>query len=487
MNEALPQSILQLVAMVFYKETNLISICSIILSMTSIMIKSFVISTGVEWKSYLLTWLCVITDFFSIFFIVSWIFLSNDDINGNFLGYFSILGEIWIFKVGMSIALPCIAGAVVYCIIGWPFVAYFFWSCYSDNNDDCMCIAQFLFVLLWLIFGNTLIFSLYCILSIIIGLLFEILCFSHIALFVYKILTDDRWFYEHKDMAKQISEMINFISNASNTRSVKNDRIMRIICINYGFFKTYGPPSRLKKLSQIIENGKKDEALNTLTYKQLRTYSQDHDLTKKVTNPFHAFTRFYKDTTEEVIDKYKTVDCSMTWGFNSFVEDMFWCVFGSCGILVLYISVPIYILSRLCTVLYPYYLIYYIYDNNLWFKLDLFELSMLGIYVVLQNMTFIAGIFAFRTHYWLWHIVPGESYFLEKKKVDIFFHKTYKYYDEIQWLPFVKEIILNQFGKDIGSIIVDYLESLTIDDNDESNGNNTPLKPPSVHVVIETQ
>ena len=92
--EALPQSILQLIAMVYYKETNIISIGSILLSMTSIMTKTFIISQGVEWKSFLFCWLCVITDFFSIFFVVSWIFLSNDYINGDFLGYFSIVGEL---------------------------------------------------------------------------------------------------------------------------------------------------------------------------------------------------------------------------------------------------------------------------------------------------------------------------------------------------------------------------------------------------------
>ena len=86
--EALPQSILQLVAMVYYQETNIVSIGSILLSMTSIMTKSFVISQGIEWKSYLFCWLCVITDFFSIFFIVSWVFLSSEDIGGDFLGYF---------------------------------------------------------------------------------------------------------------------------------------------------------------------------------------------------------------------------------------------------------------------------------------------------------------------------------------------------------------------------------------------------------------
>eukprot|EP01084_Bolivina_argentea_P087745 158475_1 len=55
--EALPQSIIQLIAMVYFKQTNYISVGSILLSMTSIMTKSLVISQGIEWKSYFYTWL----------------------------------------------------------------------------------------------------------------------------------------------------------------------------------------------------------------------------------------------------------------------------------------------------------------------------------------------------------------------------------------------------------------------------------------------
>merc|ERR1712151_625905 len=46
--EALPQSILQLIAMVYFGETSYIAVGSIILSMTSIMTKSLVISQGLE-------------------------------------------------------------------------------------------------------------------------------------------------------------------------------------------------------------------------------------------------------------------------------------------------------------------------------------------------------------------------------------------------------------------------------------------------------
>merc|ERR1711879_816168 len=89
--------------MVYFKETSWIAVGSITLSMTSIMTKSLVISQGLEWKSYIWCWLCVCTDFFSIFFIVSWLFLSNEHINGEFLGYFSVIGEVWCWKVMIGV------------------------------------------------------------------------------------------------------------------------------------------------------------------------------------------------------------------------------------------------------------------------------------------------------------------------------------------------------------------------------------------------
>ena len=79
----------------------------------------------------------------------------------------------------------------------------------------------------------------------------------------------------------------------------------------------------------------------------------------------------------------------------------------------------------------------------------------------------------FRTHLWLWHILPGQwawtmifSRYGYDEKVDversskIILATTYKYYDQVQWLPFESTIVLNRFGNDVGNIIVDYLKAM---------------------------
>ena len=59
---AFPQAILQLIAIVIYKEANIISIISILLSMLSVASKSFVFSVAfaLNLKQLLFNWLCAI-------------------------------------------------------------------------------------------------------------------------------------------------------------------------------------------------------------------------------------------------------------------------------------------------------------------------------------------------------------------------------------------------------------------------------------------
>ena len=54
--EAFPQSLLQICAIVYYKEANYVSIVSIFLSMISVMTKSLVFSKGIEIKTFIWTW-----------------------------------------------------------------------------------------------------------------------------------------------------------------------------------------------------------------------------------------------------------------------------------------------------------------------------------------------------------------------------------------------------------------------------------------------
>ena len=87
----------------------------------------------------------MVTDFFGIFFTLTWVFYSSDVIVGDYLGYFNIFGYIWIWKVGLSIGIPVAIGLL----------AFFFWGfwylLYEELNHGCD--ANFVgFCCLWTIF-----------------------------------------------------------------------------------------------------------------------------------------------------------------------------------------------------------------------------------------------------------------------------------------------------------------------------------------------
>ena len=55
--EAFPQSLLQIIAIVYFQEANYVSIISILISMFSVMSKSLILSQGVERYTFVWTWL----------------------------------------------------------------------------------------------------------------------------------------------------------------------------------------------------------------------------------------------------------------------------------------------------------------------------------------------------------------------------------------------------------------------------------------------
>ena len=65
--EALPQSILQMIAILYYQEATTLSICSIILSMTSVASKGIILSYSMSWHSFVFNSVCFAADIFGIF------------------------------------------------------------------------------------------------------------------------------------------------------------------------------------------------------------------------------------------------------------------------------------------------------------------------------------------------------------------------------------------------------------------------------------
>eukprot|EP01083_Nonionella_stella_P014134 39776_1 len=434
--EALPQSILQLIAMVYFKETDLMSVCSILLSFTSIMTKSLVISQGLEWKSFLFTWLSVCADFFSIFFMVSWIFLSNEYLNGDFLGHFSIIGEIWCWKVTVALLLPLLFIAACYiCVAMWAIT----WTIIKSNLSEPAWF-QILMVLIFLTIGNAVAVFMYTAAAVIMFFLLEIACFSIVSGFIYIVCTMERWEYTEKKSAATIKRFLHFIGDASYKN---NDVIIRILCLNYAYKKS-------GKLGKYIEESKRAETLHKVSYKNIRNHCDNPKSANLISSGLKMYCGAFHQFKVECIDgfdhsnKFEGV-CLILW----WIAGMLW----------IYISFPVYLLSRVVTLLFPYFIIGYLQYYGLWFKMHIFELSMLAFYVFLQLILFILGLFVFRTHRWLWHVAPSEFPVRLGEDLIPFFKRCYMMYDSIQWLPVTREIVLRKFGKDIGPIIIDYVKT----------------------------
>ena len=87
----------------------------------------------------------MVTDFFGIFFTLTWVFYSSDVIVGNYLGYFNIFGYIWIWKIGLSAFVPVGIGLAV-------FFAWGFWYILYDEWQSSVGCAFWGFCCLWFMF-----------------------------------------------------------------------------------------------------------------------------------------------------------------------------------------------------------------------------------------------------------------------------------------------------------------------------------------------
>ena len=88
----------------------------------------------------------MVTDFFGIFFTLTWVFYATDVIHGEYWGYFNIFGYIWIWKVVASIFFPVSLGLLAFFGYGFWYMLYEEWR---DMGTGCECLG---FSVAWVIF-----------------------------------------------------------------------------------------------------------------------------------------------------------------------------------------------------------------------------------------------------------------------------------------------------------------------------------------------
>jgi len=114
--EALPQSILQMVAILYYQEATTLSICSIILSMTSVASKGIIMSYSMNWHSFVFNSVCFAADIFGIFASLSWVFYKNNQYDGSTsLVNEDVFAQIWFYQLVLLFgALFIVAGLIIF-------------------------------------------------------------------------------------------------------------------------------------------------------------------------------------------------------------------------------------------------------------------------------------------------------------------------------------------------------------------------------------
>eukprot|EP01083_Nonionella_stella_P114976 340421_1 len=370
--EAFPQSLIQITAIVYYQEANIIAILSILISMASVMSKSLLLSQGVEKFTFIWTWLCAVTDFFGIFFTLTWVFYSHGSLSGEWFGYFNVFGTIWLWKTFVSVLFPIALVLVLFFLIGYWIVFLFI---VDDESDRCKAFG---YCLLWLVFGPmcAILFA-FCT-----ALAAEVLCFSIIAFFIFAVSTDRIRGYAKTRVGDIISFMLNFIAN-TNEINGEADRMIRISAINWALSKSETIPDATlcTFIEQTVSTGQYD-ALKQITYGDIR---QNTEFAGKANLPKHVLTAWVKE--------YNNIKAEASsddlWALGRFLQWIRLILY----VYMLVIVAPIYLVSKVIQIAYPWIILAYLICNNLLFtqQIDLFQLIMLAIYIALQLVVLFLG------------------------------------------------------------------------------------------------
>ena len=183
-----------MIAIVTLDQTpNILTITSIFISMISVASKSFVFSAAVSYniKTLLFTWLCAVLDFFAIFFIVSWIFKTTGnhvDNGDNAFLQLNIVGEIWIYKILISVLPMVIIGSISAAIVA-------FMVSISNFVDKYRLLWHRCFVTMGILIVITLLVSFGIVCA---AILLEIACFVWVGIVMYGVL-GNRYYENDRD------------------------------------------------------------------------------------------------------------------------------------------------------------------------------------------------------------------------------------------------------------------------------------------------
>jgi hypothetical protein len=123
-----------------------------------------------------------------------------------------------------------------------------------------------------------------------------------------------------------------------------------------------------------------------------------------------------------------------------------------------WITIPLYVCSRLFNLFFPLIIIIYLWHFDLWTSIDMFQYSMLIVYSGFFLVLCLLGIYVIELHHAMMFIAPGRSCAsVNKKKHFRIMSGLNEYYYECASFKEQKRVLQNIFGKDIASLVISYL------------------------------
>eukprot|EP01083_Nonionella_stella_P173862 601014_1 len=395
--EAFPQAILQMVAIVYFQEANLIAIISILLSMLSVASKAFVfsIATALNLKQLFFNWCCAVTDFFGVFFAVTWVFYTPT--SDHLSSAFAMIRTIWMYKLIITefVMIVCVS-------IGMHMAMMY--DCYridikrKDKLSSQICLGIFIFLLVTFMWACGIIASV---------LVLEITNWTYLAGTLFLLGTSR--FGEYKTSSEFWFSMVGWVNAAEKHRvgslykgctsyTKKQDRIMRICSINNcllqekhkqhvnQYLRWRVEDHRLK--TYLTEHRNKSQYLS-VTMAGLRTHSKAPKQAEFIKNFWYNFYGYlWTSEFEGRIERYWNQYKNDNYSAEALVELLKHGFMTICIATLTFIMGPVYFVGRFVTLLFPGFIVLYLYfghNVNVWNTefVDLFQQVMLSVYLAL--------------------------------------------------------------------------------------------------------
>ena len=432
--QSFPQLILQLVAIFYFNKTNDIILCiSILTSILSISFKFILpfekISRDIHRRHKLVIniWFALIVDFVWILFIIS-LFLHNSS-------YFSLIGVIYFWEL-MVCVLPFV-------LIGWFLVV---WATQHENIDNCNKFGIFCFIIISI--PVTVIVSISNIVCILIPLI--------------RWSIFNRWPSDYS-AGKFYERIIEWIMNKSiehnQAITKKQDKMIKICITN----------ETLLNSQYVSHHNKQWHELHTELIEYLkmekRNYFRDCS--------FKHLSRKYQQKIES-ISFLRQINGEYSKQLGK--ADKCWTglalMFAQC---LLFVTGPIYLISRVFNVLFPFGIVLYAYiaaEINFFVDMNLLQVILWSLYFVMICLWLISFLCVVHEEYYASFILPFYHnqlpcfvHGIQTELSDII-HDIHDSYSKMITYPIIKDCLNDIFGIDVTNTILIYMDNIELNEYD---------------------